>query len=99
MAEWNLSYEDMETLRPRLIPRIKQAIVKYLLYVQGTLTADNQKAWVTSNLSFIDQLAQQISPYMMSEPTFVQGGTSISDADIQSRVEYVINTYFMPAVA
>ena len=99
MADWNLSYDDMETLRPKLVPRIKQAVVKYLLYVEGGGGSPSQGRidWAKSNLSNADQLAQQLSPYMMSEPTFQAGGTTITDAAIQSRTESVLQTYFMPA--
>jgi len=97
--EWELNLADRATLRPMLIPRLRMAIIKYLLYVQGgggSPSAD-RVTWCTNNLSSVPGLAEQVSNYCTSEPTFIAGGTSISDGDLQSRVEFVLQTYFMPA--
>jgi hypothetical protein len=77
----------------------------------GGSPSPERKAWAIANLSNAQQLADQISPYVMSEPGFLgtitrgaspeldswSGGTSITSADLQSRVESVLQTYFMPA--
>lgn len=93
-----LNYADRETLRPQLIPRIKQAFVKYLLFVQGGGGAPSAEriAWCTANLPNADSLSVQLSTYCMSEPDFIDNGTSISDASLQSRVESVLVARFMP---
>lgn len=94
-----LSYQDRETLRPQLVPRIKQAFVKYLLYVQGGggSPSPTRIAWCTANLPNADSYAQQLSVYVMSEPDFTDNGTSITDAALQSRVESVLQSFFFPA--
>jgi hypothetical protein len=95
-----LNYSDLETLRPLLVPRIKKAVIQFLLYVQGGGAggvSQQRKDWCTANLPNADSLAQQLSNYCMSEPDFINGGTSIADAAIQSRIESVLQTYFMPA--
>ena len=99
MAEWELNYSDRETLRPKLVPRCTEAVRKFLLYTQGGggSPAQNQIDWCTANVNNVASLGEQVSHYCMSEPTFIAGGTSISDAAISSRVEFVLNTYFMPA--
>lgn len=97
--DWELNYADRETLRPQLVSRITEAVRKYLLYLQGGGGTPSQEriAWCTANLPNVASLAQQLSHYVTSEPTFIAGGTSISDAAIQSRVESVLNTHFLPA--
>lgn len=99
MAEWELNQSDITTLRPKLVPRCEQAVRKYLLYVQGGggSPSPERVAWCTANLANLGQLAEQVSHYCVSEPTFIAGGTSITDAALQSRVESVLTTYFMPA--
>lgn len=99
MAEWELNYQDREVLRPALTPRIREAVRKYLLYVQagGGNPSAERIDWCTNNLAGVDSLAGQLSHYCMSEPTFIAGGTSISDAALQSRVESVLVAFFMPA--
>lgn len=94
-----LNYSDRETLRPLLIPRLKEAIRKYLLYVQGGGGAPSPErvTYCTENMQNIDTLAQQLSHYCMSEPDFIDSGTSITDATLQSRVESVLQSFFMPA--
>lgn len=97
MADWDLNYDDRETLRPQLVPRIKQAFVKFMLYVQGgNGHSQARQDWATSNIVNAQQYAEQLSPYVMSEAGFIQGGTSITDAALQSRVESVLQSFFMP---
>lgn len=95
----DLNYYDIETLRPRLVERVKESVRKFLLYTQGGGGSPSQTrvTWCTANLSNVAQLAEQLSHYVTSEPTFRTSGTSITDAEIQSRVETVLETYFMPA--
>jgi len=97
MADWELNYSDQETLRSQLVTRLRQAVRKYLLYVQGSNQSSERKAWCTTKLNETALLAEQLSHYCVSEPTFIAGGTSITDAALQSRSEYVLNTFFMPA--
>lgn len=94
-----LNYVDRETLRPLLVPRCKEAVRKYLLYVQGGGGSPSQERidWCTTHMSKLDDLAQQISHYCTSETAFIDGGTSITDAALQSRIEVVLNAFFMPA--
>ncbi len=94
-----LNYADREILRPYLIPRCKESVRKYLLYVQGGggSPSPTRVTWCTENLANLSSLAEQVSNYVTSEPDFGDNGTAITDAAIQSRVEFVLTTYFMPA--
>lgn len=95
-----LNYSDRETLRPLLLPRIRQAIDKFFMYVLGGGGSPSQTRidFCKNNLANIGTLAETCSHYVMSETAYVDGGTSISDADIQSRVEYVLQNFLgMPA--
>ncbi len=94
-----LNYSDRETLRPLLVPRLREAVRKYLLYVQGGggSPSNERIAWCTANMQNISNIAEQASQYCMSEPDFIDGGTSIADAALQSRVESVLQSFFMPA--
>jgi len=94
-----LNYSDRETLRPLLVPRLREAVRKYLLYVQGGggSPSNERIAWCTANMQNIANIAEQASQYCMSEPAFIDGGTSIADASLQSRVESVLQSFFMPA--
>ena len=97
--EWELNLADRDRLRPDLVSRIRQAVTKFLLYTQGGGGAPSNAriVWCTENLTNVSMIADQLSHYVMSEPTFIAGGTSISDAAIQSRVESVLVARFMPA--
>ncbi len=99
MADWTLNYADQETLRPQLVSRCKVAVRKFLLYTLGGGGSPSPAriAWSEENLANLDSLGAQMSNYMTTEPDFLQGGTSIGDAAIQSRCEFVLTTYFMPA--
>jgi hypothetical protein len=93
-----LNYSDMESLRPKLVPRCEQGARQFLMYTQGNGAASQpRKDWCTANMPNLASLAEQLSHYCLSEPTFIDGGTSITDAALQSRIEFVLQTYFMPA--
>jgi len=59
MADWNLSYDDMMTLLPKLTPRVRKSVIGLLLYVQngGGAPAQNQIDWCTLNLSNVSTIA------------------------------------------
>jgi hypothetical protein len=94
-----LNYVDRETLRPLLVPRCKEAVRKYLLYVQGGGGSPSQERidFCTASMTNLSGLAEQVSHYCTSETAFIDTGTSITDAALQSRVEVVLNAFFMPA--
>lgn len=98
MVDWELNLEDRETLRPKLVQRCVSASRKYLQYVQGGggSPAQNQIDWCTQQLPYVASIGEQVSHYIMSETAFIAGGTSISDATLQTRVDYVLATYFVP---
>lgn len=100
MADWQLNYADREVLREKLVPRCAAAVRKFLLYVHGGggSPSPERLTWVKANLKAnVNQLAVETSQFVMSEPGFLEGGTSITDAAIQSRVESVLVSDFMPA--
>lgn len=94
----DLNYSDRETLRPKLVPRCVEAVRKFLLYTQGGggTPSTGRVDWCTDNMNNLQSIGEQVSHYMMSEPTFIEDGTSITDAEIQSRVETVLQDFFMP---
>jgi hypothetical protein len=93
-----LNYSDRETLRPLLLPRIRQAIDKFFMFVLGGSPTQARKDYCQNNLTNIGMLAEQCSHYVMSETAFIDGGTSISDAALQSRVEFALQNHLgMPA--
>lgn len=93
-----LNYSDRETLRPLLVPRLKEAVRKYLLYIIGGGGSPSQERidWCKSNMTNIASLAEEMSQWCMSEPDFIDNGTAITDAALQSRVEAILVTK-MPA--
>lgn len=95
----DLNYSDLEALRPKLVPRCIEAVRKYLLYVQGGggSPATNQVEWCTANMSNLASIAEQVSHYCMSEPTFRTDGTNITDTELQARIETVLSAHFIPA--
>lgn len=93
-----LNFDDQETLRPQLVPRIKQALRKFLMYVQGgNGHSTARQEWATANMANLTTLSEQLSHYVTSESAFIDTGTSITDAAISSRIESVLADHFMPA--
>lgn len=89
-----LNSSDQETLRPKLVPRCAVAVRDFMLYSLGNeLTSPERFAWCKDNMTNIASLGEQTSHYVTSEPTFLDSGTSITDAAIKSRVEYVLQNY------
>lgn len=97
-----LNYSDRDTLRPALVPRLRPIVENFLIYTQsgGGSPSAPRKAWCETNLANVPDLAEKLSHWCMSETDFINGGTSITDAALQSRCEFVLaNTpsVFMPA--
>lgn len=90
-----LNYEDRETLRPHIVGRCKEAVRKYALYLLGATPTVGQQAWAENAMPNLQQWAENLSHYVTSETAFIDGGTSISDAAIQSRIESVLNSQFI----
>lgn len=91
-----LNYEDREALRPRIVSRCKEAVRKYALYLLGLETPTTaQKEWAENTMPNLDQWAENMSHYVLSETDYINNGTSISDASIQSRIESVLNEFFI----
>lgn len=90
-----LNFSDRESLRPQLVPRLREAVRKYFLYVIGGGGAPSPErlAWVKSNMNNIGDWAEKVSQYCMSEQAFIDNGTSISDAVLSARAEFVLQNY------
>lgn len=99
MAEWELNYADREALRTFLVPRLTQAVTKYFVFILGGGGSPSpaRLTYVKENIANVAPIAHRLSVYCMSEPTFIAGGTSISDLALQSRAETVLNSDFLPA--
>lgn len=97
-----LNFADRDTLRPALVPRLRQVVEGFLLYTAngGGSPSTARLAWCQTNLSNVNDLAEKLSHWCMTETAFIDGGTSITDEQLKSRGEYVLaNTpsVFMPA--
>lgn len=94
-----LNYDDRNTLLPQLAPRVSEAIRKYLLYISGGggSPSTERRDWADENMKNVPSLTSEILPWLASETAFIDGGTSITDAAIQSRVESVMNGQYLPA--
>lgn len=98
-----LNHSDLETLRTKLTSRCASIVRNYLLYIQGggeisqgITPSQTQIDWCTTNLRNVQDLGEQMTHYCMSEPTFINSGTSITDTELQSRIEYIIRVIKMP---
>lgn len=85
-----LNYSDRDTLLPKLYPRVVEAIRKYFLYLVGA-GLPSQVTYCKDNMKNIPQFAHEVLPWLASESDFIDNGTAITDAAIQSRVETVLN--------
>jgi hypothetical protein len=96
-----LNYSDRDTLLPKLAPRVTEAIRKYFLYLSGGGGGASQGRidYATNNMKNIGSLTAELLPWMTSETAFIDGGTSITDAEISSRVESVLQNpdLYLPA--
>ena len=96
-----LNFNDLDTLRPQLVPRLRFIVEDFLIYTAGQGgTSPARKAWCETNLANVNDLAEKLSHWCMSEATFKTSGTSITDAELQARAQSVLaNTpsVFMPA--
>lgn len=95
-----LNNADKMAVRPILVPRITAIVANYALYILGGgKDADpnvaNLKQWATSAIRSAGSIAEQASWYVLNQNSFLNGGSSIDDTELQGIIENTINANFV----
>jgi hypothetical protein len=95
-----LNNADRMAVRPILVPRITAVVANYALYILGGgKNADpnvaHLKEWATTAIRNAGTIAEQASWHVINQTSFLNGGSSIEDAELQGIIEAAINSYFV----
>lgn len=92
-----LDYEGLSMLMTDSIfrGRIKVSLLRYAQYIvnePSTVDFHNtRQAWAVDVIKFPDQKATELHPAIVMQDAVIQQGADISDAELQTTVEGVIN--------
>lgn len=93
-----LNLADRLAVRLIIVPRCTAAAVKYALYLLGNPTPTPtlpQKNWAKATMLESSLVGDRVSYHILDQPDFINGGSDITDAALQSAVETAINNRFI----
>jgi hypothetical protein len=95
-----LNNADKIAVRPVLVPRITAIVANYALYILGggkdaDPNAANLKQWAKTAVRTAEAIADEASWHVLNQASFLNGGSSIEDAELQGIIETAINAFFV----
>ena len=99
-APQQLNNADRLALRPLLVPRLTTIVANYALYiVNGGANADpnvaNLRQWASNAIRNAGSVADQVSWHITNQASYLNGGTSIEDAELAGLAEVAIRAHFV----
>jgi len=92
-----LTYEQSAALMkdPAFVDRVKVACLKFADYIlneaTGTAAHNTRVRWAQQTTSNPDSAAQQTTPPVVMDTAVQEDGAEITDAELQTAVETVVN--------
>lgn len=80
---------------PTMQARCTAAVAKYALYLLGGTPTSPQESWATGALKKTSDVGRDVSWYVLDETNFLDGGSDITDGQLQARIEAAINDWFI----
>jgi hypothetical protein len=92
-----LNSEDRLSVRKNIVDRCSGIVANYALYLlgQGGNATAEQTAWAKSAINSVATIGEQVSFHVLNQPSFLNGGSSIEDAELAGIVETAINSHFI----
>lgn len=97
-----LNPADRLTVRLNIVPRCTGAVVNFALYIIGeagnTANHANRLDWAKKAIDNPTGEGDAVSYYVLNQPSFLNGGSSIEDAELTGIVETaIVNQFITPA--
>ena len=78
--------------------RVTAAVAKYALYLLGNVgSTTNQLAWAREAIRTPAAVGQQVSFHLLDDTNFLNGGSDVTDVQLQGAVETAVNARFIAA--
>lgn len=91
-----LNKADRLAIRKVIVDRCAASVAQYALYLLGNQAATAQQtAWAKSAIFNTATIGDQVSWHVTNQASFLNGGSSIDDAELQAIVEAAINAHFV----
>jgi hypothetical protein len=91
-----LNIADRIKVRENLVPRCTGVVVNLANYILGNVNAtEEQRAWARPAIRNPASQGEQVSWYILNDPTFIDNGSSISDSHLTGITEAAINNHFI----
>jgi hypothetical protein len=91
-----LNMADRIAVRQNLIDRCTAVVTNYALYLLGNMEATvGQKNWALSSIRNPKTVGDAVSWYVLNQPSYLNGGSSIEDAELIGIVETAINMHLV----
>jgi hypothetical protein len=91
-----LNLADRLAVRHVIVDRCTAAAIKYALYLLGNgASTVPQKNWAKSAMLEASLVGDRVSFHVLDQPDFINNGSDITDAVLQSAVETAINNRFI----
>lgn len=91
-----LNYHDQLAVRRNIVERCTALVVSYAKHLLGLQeSTESQKAWARGAMRSPHAAGEEVSYYAISETEFVNNGSGISDATLQTIVQNAINNHFI----
>src|SRR5690348_8249744 len=86
-APQQLNFEDRLAIRQNIVNRVAGIVNDYIQFIKGEATNTpnhaNRLAWANGNATNITQLGVDLSWYALNNSSFLNGGSSIADSELQ----------------
>jgi hypothetical protein len=90
-----LNLSDRIAVRRVISDRCTAACANYALYLLGGTPTTAQLAWAREAMRAPAEWGERTSWYVLNQPDFISGGSSIADNVLSGAVETAINTFFI----
>lgn len=91
-----LNPSDALAVRQNIIGRCTAHVAQLALYHLGNVGSSTEhKAWAASAIRNSGSVGDAVSYYVMNQPSFLNGGSSIEEDELKNIVETAINNNFV----
>jgi hypothetical protein len=94
-----LNIADRQAVRSVIVPRCTGHVTNYALYILGgggnPAPTTGQTNWAASAIRNPATVGEAVSWHVLNQPSYINGGSSIADDELQGIVETAIRNHFV----
>lgn len=90
-----LNAADRLAVREVIVDRCTSHVANYALYLLGGTPTTGQRNWAQNAIKSAATVGESVSWHVINQSSFVNGGSSIEDSELQGIVETAINNHYI----